>query len=113
MSKTMYERCMAGEVEECEEWLAETVALCPWVGRNDVAWFRLVLAWHFEMTVGEEAGDLEGICGALSKLAEHAEVAGDVARFWAFDQWHKQVCAWEQGRVYRWPDVPDALMMVV
>ena len=89
---SMYEQCLAGTVEECEEMVAGVAAACSWMTEEDVAWLRQMAAWHFEVTVGEGQVNLEDVVVPLAALAQRAKEVGDEERYEIFDAFYREVC---------------------
>lgn len=101
----VYERCVAGRDQECEALVAELVGLCPWMTGCDAVAVRHVFGAQIAMVAGE-AMDVGWMAGCLLGRAMRAEVAGDVQRAWAFDQWYAWACAALLGEEYHWSELP-------
>ena len=94
-----------------EGMVGELVAVCPWAMPEDVPLVWQVVEAHVGLLCGD-AVDVGVMAGALLRLSERAEVAGDRRRAWAFDQWYRWACVALRGEEYHWPELPAELVDV-
>jgi hypothetical protein len=96
---------------EYERLLDELVALCPWMGAEEVELLRPVFAVHLGLVVGELV-NVEGLAEGVCLLAQRAAAAGDRRRQWAFEHWYAWAGASLNGQEYVESEMPEELWLL-